>query len=70
MLLVAFLGCLDIFGRFTVSNSKTFVINTYLCMKFSRYIVMNLTVLSVIQDQKLSELGSLVNTSVYKHLFR
>ena len=26
--------------------------------------------LSVIQDQKLSELGSLVNTSVYKHLCR
>ena len=37
-------------------------------VQFSRY---HLTDdLSVIQDQKLSELESLVNTSVYKHLCR
>ena len=49
-------------------TSSILILEIIFNVQFSRY---HLTDdLSVIQDQKLSELGSLVNTSVYKHLGR
>ena len=49
-------------------TSSILILEIIFNVQFSRY---HLTDdLSVIQDQKLSELESLVNTSVYKHLCR
>ena len=59
---------ISLFEIFRSLTSLILILEIIFNVQFSRY---HLTDdLSVIQDQKLSELGSLVNTSVYKHLRR
>ena len=59
---------ISLFEIFQSLTSSILILEIIFNVQFSRY---HLTDdLSVIQDQKLSELGSLVNTSVYKHLCR
>ena len=59
---------ISLFEIFRSLTSLILILEIIFNVQFSRY---HLTDdLSVIQDQKLSELGSLVNTSVYKHLCR
>ena len=59
---------ISLFEIFRSLTSSILILEIIFNVQFSRY---HLTDdLSVIQDQKLSELGSLVNTSVYKHLCR
>ena len=59
---------ISLFETFRSLTSLILILEIIFNVQFSRY---HLTDdLSVIQDQKLSELGSLVNTSVYKHLRR
>ena len=49
-------------------TSSILILEIIFNVQFSRYQLTD--DLSVIPEQKLSELGSLVNTSVYKHLCR
>ena len=59
---------ISLFEIFRSLTSSILILEIIFNVQFSRY---HLTDdLSVIQDQKLSELESLVNTSVYKHLCR
>ena len=59
---------ISLFEIFRSLTSSILILEIIFNVQFSRY---HLTDdLSVIQDQKFSELGSLVNTSVYKHLYR